>query len=230
MDQGLVTLVLSAAETRAQVGSAPAEGPLARGEHRGRMMRRHGMERPGLAAWTKPSRISRNPARINGLRTAGPPDAGAPDVGVDATSPASGAFIDVGPVPGAIQPCPENASFAPLSAFLAKPASGRVKLRGRIWLPAAYPCTTGLPESCFAAPVLALRRPDEREQRVLALIGALDPNRPLTCVGRVQALACPIPVDGSEYGVSGVTSFSYEGSVATLTVESLCRFGTERRR
>lgn len=193
-----VSTLGACAETRPQVRSAPADAPDA-----------------GMLA--RPEPIAS-------------PDGGAPDSGLveDAASPAPIAFIDVGPVPGSIQPCPRDARFTSLSAFLGKPASGRIQLRGSVWLPAAYPCTAGLPEACFAAPVLALRRPDEREQQVLALVGALGPNQTLTCVGRHQDLSCPIPVDGAEYGVVGVAMFSYAG--ATLTVESLCRFGTETRR
>ncbi|MGC4115384.1 MAG: hypothetical protein QM765_12430 [Myxococcales bacterium] len=111
--------------------------------------------------------------------------------------------------------------------MLGHPKAGEVAIRGRVWLPPAYPCTAGIPEACFADPVLARARPTDTTSRVIHLHGYLAPYRPLTCTGRHGALSCPLPFDGREYGVTGnlrVEPRDYEGVMLELDVTRLCRF------
>ncbi len=154
-------------------------------------------------------------------------DAGcAPDT--SAPVPAAAGLINVGPDPGRVQSCLPATRFTPLATILAKAVGGRVLVRGRVWVPANYPCTASDVEHCFAAPVLALSRPTGREQKHISLVGSLTRDTSLDCTGRRGALRCPIPIDGSEYGVTGILTGSAYGT--TLEVESLCRFRSGARR
>jgi hypothetical protein len=135
-------------------------------------------------------------------------------------------LIDVGDLPGRVQACAREARYTSLSKVLAHPEPGRVMVRGRMWIPAIVPCTGSFPEHCYATPVLASTRPSSRRQREISVSGMLTPDTPLMCVGSRDALRCPIPIDGTEYGVTGMLGGpGYEGESPTLEVEHLCRFG-----
>lgn len=127
---------------------------------------------------------------------------------------------------GEVQPCDAKAGFASLASVLAKPVPGPVAVRGRVWTPAAYPCTAGLPEACFATPVLAKAKPVDGTEKQVFLLGYLAPYRQLACAGQRQKLRCPIPVDGREYGVTGTlrTGGYADAPTYEIEVQRICRF------
>ncbi|MDF2693393.1 MAG: hypothetical protein K0S65_1776 [Labilithrix sp.] len=164
------------------------------------------------------------------------------DAGVSgSTGPASSSpapvvaprFIDLGPDPSRVQTCAQPARFTPLATLLTKPVPGRIMVRGNVWIPALVTCTASLPEHCLAAPVVALSRPSGQTQKQIVLIGNLTPGTTLDCTGRRGAMRCPIPIDGREYGVTGVVTEVLGSGYSEqwfLEVESLCRFSSEARR
>lgn len=133
---------------------------------------------------------------------------------------------------GRVQPCAPGVRFTTIASLLAKPVAGPVAVRGRVWLPAVYPCTTGIPEACFATPVMAPARPTYRNRRGVFLVGDLAPNEPLACVGMSRKLRCPIPVDGHEYGVTGTLRIEGydEAPLYELEVDRICRLPARANR
>jgi hypothetical protein len=165
----------------------------------------------------------------------GMPDAAATPAPAPAPAAVEWTLIDSGlDEKGQVQICESTARFAPLASVLAKPVPGPVAVRGRAWLPATYPCTASIPETCFATPVLALATPnDDETRRQIFLHGYLAPNQKLACIGRREALRCPIPIDGREYGVTGALRVSAGGDgdaapLLELEVTKLCRFPSRK--
>lgn len=166
------------------------------------------------------------------------PALGAPKVGVDAGTPPDAApvapqsewkLIDSGRGPkGMVQPCPAQEKFETLASVLAKPFTGPLAVRGRAWIPASYPCTAAIPEVCFATPVLAAAKPTDETRRQIFLLGYLEPNEQLACMGPRLKLSCPIPVEGREFGVTGTLRIGgdEDAPVYELEVRRLCSFVT----
>jgi hypothetical protein len=127
---------------------------------------------------------------------------------------------------GDIQRCDTKARFASLASILARPEPGPVAVRGRLWIPASYPCSDGIPEACEAAPVLAQTRPVSKTTKQIYLVGYLAPNETLACTGEHKKLRCPIPFDGREYGVTGnLRNVGYDDVPSyQIQVLTLCRF------